>query len=269
MSRGKFILLLFSIYIAINFLFAFIYYVTGIEHLAGIQHGSVAKNFMETFFFSTQTFTTVGYGRISPTGFLTSSIAMFEAFLGLLSFAIATGLFYGRFSRPLAHLRFSAFAVVAPYKDGTGLMIRLAPFRNNFLMDGDAKLTLAMHVDEDSNMVNRFFPLPLEISKVNAIALNWTIVHPLTLESPLYGMNEQDMKQAKVEIIVMIKAFDEAYSNTVVARTSYLGNEIRFGEKFKPMYHPDESSTVTILDLDKINDTEKAPLPLTIQRAVG
>ena len=75
MRRGKFLLLIFTIYIVINIVFAGIYYAIGIKHLSGINSGSSMKNFSEVFFFSTQTFTTVGYGRISPTGFMTSAVA--------------------------------------------------------------------------------------------------------------------------------------------------------------------------------------------------
>src|SRR5574339_390127 len=122
MPRAKFLMFLLICYILANLFFAGIYYLIGIGHLAGVQQGSVLKNFSEVFFFSAQTFTTVGYGRISPVGFAASAVSTFEAFLRLLSFAIATGLFYGRFSRPRAFLRFSDNAVIAPYKDGIALM---------------------------------------------------------------------------------------------------------------------------------------------------
>ncbi|HEY6063474.1 MAG TPA: ion channel, partial [Chitinophagaceae bacterium] len=95
MKAGRFLFLIFVIYISINLVFAGIYYMIGIHHLAGVNSGSPLKNFTEVFFFSAQTFTTVGYGRISPVGFAASTVSTFEAFLGLLSFAIATGLFYG------------------------------------------------------------------------------------------------------------------------------------------------------------------------------
>ncbi|MEI9809376.1 MAG: ion channel [Bacteroidota bacterium] len=149
MPRGKFLLLLLTIYIGINLVFAGIYYIIGIEHLAGIMTGSVWQSFTEVFFFSTQTFTTVGYGRISPTGFTTSAVATFEAFLGLLNFAIATGLFYGRFSRPQAFLRFSHNALITPHKDGVALMFRMAPYKNNNLSEAEVKLTLAMQIEEN------------------------------------------------------------------------------------------------------------------------
>jgi inward rectifier potassium channel len=261
MNRGKFLFLIFVMYVLINLVFAGIYYLTGIQNLAGIHTGSAWKNFSEVFFFSAQTFTTVGYGRISPVGFLTSSISTFEAFLGLLSFAIATGLFYGRFSRPQAFLKFSHNALVAPYKDGTALMFRMSPYKNNILSEAEVKLTIAMQVEEGGKMENKFYTLDVEISKVNSLVLSWTVVHPINEKSPLYGFYETDIKNTRMEMLVFIKAFDEVFSNTVVARTSYISSEIIWGAKFKIMYHPSEDKMTTVLNLDKLNEFNRVELP--------
>ena len=258
MRLGKFLLLIFAIYIAINLVFAGAYYLVGIEHLAGIITGSPFKDFTEVFFFSTQTFTTVGYGRISPTGFLTSSIATFEAFLGLLNFAIATGLFYGRFSRPQAFLKFSHHALISPFKNGKALMFRMSPYKNNHLSEAEVKLTMAISVEENGTKSNKFYNLDIEISKVNALNLSWTIVHSINEKSPLYGFNETDISNTRIELLVFVKAFDEVFSNTVVARTSYIASEIIWGAKFKLMYHPAPDKMFTILDLRKLNEYDKA-----------
>jgi len=260
MSRTKFLVLIFSIYIFINFVFAGIYYIIGIEHLTGVNSGSAMKSFSEVFFFSTQTFTTVGYGRISPTGFVTSAVATFEAFLGLLSFAIATGLFYGRFSRPQAFLKFSHQALISPYKNGIAFMFRMSPYKNNSLSEAEVKLTAAMQIEENGKRMNKFYPLNLEISKVNALTLSWTVVHPIDEKSPLYNLSQDDMKGFNMEILVFAKAFDEVFSNTVMTRTSYVADEIIWGAKFKIMYYPNEDKTKTILDLNMIDDYERVDL---------
>jgi len=260
MPIAKFLSLLLIAYIIVNLLFAGIYYMIGIDHLAGVNQGSDIKNFSEVFFFSAQTFTTVGYGRISPVGFAASAVSTFEAFLGLLSFAIATGLFYGRFSRPRAFLSFSHNALIAPYKDGIALMFRMAPYKNNILSEAEVKVNLAMQIEENGKMVNRFFNLDLEISKINSLALSWTIVHPINDKSPLYNFNYTDIANAKIEALVFVKAFDEVFSNTVVQRFSYISSEVVWGAKFRMMYHADEKKKATVLDLDKLNDYEKIEL---------
>jgi inward rectifier potassium channel len=265
MKRGKFLLLLLIIYISVNLVFAGIYYLIGIDHLAGVNTGSSWKNFTEVFFFSAQTFTTVGYGRISPTGFLASAVSTFEAFLGLLSFAIATGLFYGRFSRPQIFLKFSTNALIAPFKEGTALMFRMAPYKNNNLSEAEVKLTMAISTEENGKIVDKFFSLDLELSKVNALALSWTIVHPISEKSPLYGFSKEDIANTDIELLVFVKAFDEVFSNNVIGRTSYTSKEIVYGAKFNMMYEPNADKSKTILNLDKLNDYNKVTLPEVVK----
>lgn len=254
MPNWKFMLILFSFYIIINFVFAILYYIIGIEHLDGIaQSQSVLTQFGQAYFFSAQTFTTVGYGHISPTGFLTSALSAAEALIGLLSFAIATGLFFGRFSKPTAFLKFSHNALISPYKDEKALMIRLAPFKNTNFTDATAKVTLGMSIDENGAKTNKFYTLDLELDRINALSLSWTLVHPITEKSPLYNFTADDFKKIHGEILVFITTFDDMFSNTVAARTSYTFNEVIYGAKFETMYNRSKDETKTILYLDKLN----------------
>lgn len=261
MPNWKFMLILFSFYISINFLFAIVYYVIGIEHLDGIaKSGSLWTQFGQAYFFSAQTFTTVGYGHISPTGFLTSALSSAEALIGLLSFAIATGLFFGRFSRPTAFLKFSHNALISPYGTEKALMVRLAPFKNTNFTDATAKVTLGMSVEENGQITNAFYSLALELDKINALSLSWTLVHPITESSPLYNFTEEDFKKIHGEILVFITTFDDMFSNTVAARTSYTFDEIIYGAKFDTMYNRSKDGSKTILHLDKLNHYQAVKL---------
>ncbi|MBF4485499.1 ion channel [Flavobacterium sp. CSZ] len=258
MPNWKFMSILFIFYIVLNFIFAVIYYAIGIEHLDGIEQSqSVLTQFGQAYFFSAQTFTTVGYGHISPTGFLTSALSAAEALIGLLSFAIATGLFFGRFSKPTAFLKFSDNALISPYGKNKGLMIRLVPFKNTNFTDATAKITLVMSVEENGEQTNKFYSLELELDKINALSLSWTLVHPITEDSPLYNFTKDDFKKIHGEIFVFITTFDNMYSNTVAARTSYTFNEIIYGAKFETMYNRSKDSSKTILHLDKLNKFSK------------
>jgi hypothetical protein len=261
MPIWRFMLIILSFYVGINFVFASIYYGIGVEHLDGIA-GSDSEwvKFGQAYFFSAQTFTTVGYGHISPTGFLTSALSAAEALIGLLSFAIATGLFFGRFSRPTAFLKFSHNAVIAPYGEISGLMIRLTPFKNTNFTDAEAKITLGMSVEENGKLVNKFYALDLELEKINALSLSWTLVHPITEDSPLFQFTKDDFANNNGEIVVFVKTFDDMFSNTVAIRTSYTFDEVIYGAKFEPMYTRSVDNSKTVLNLDKLNSYDKVTL---------
>lgn len=261
MPTWKFLFVLFIFYTGINFVFACLYYAIGIEYLDGIDHtGPEWLQFGKAYFFSAQTFTTVGYGHISPNGFLTSALAATEALTGLLSFAIATGLFYGRFSKPRAFIKFADKALISPYRGATGFMVRLTPYKNTNLLDAEARMTLGMGVEEDGQIVNRFYTLDLQLHNINALTLSWTLVHPITEDSPFYGFTEEDFDRLEGEVIVYIKAFDDMFSATVATRTSYTFDEIVYGAKFDIMYSENETNTRTILHLDKLNSYKKVDM---------
>jgi inward rectifier potassium channel len=260
MNRWQFLLTIFATYLLINLFFAIIYLVVGIDKLAGMTVETPLEKFGEAFFFSAQTFTTVGYGRLAPTGFLMSFISSTEALIGLLSFALATGLLYGRFSRPQAFIKFSQNALVSPYKETIAVMFRMTPYKNNHLTEAEVKVNLALMVDIDGKMMNKFYPLKLELEKVNAMSLSWTVVHPVDEESPFFGLSKEELQTSRAEVLVFVKAFDDTFSNTVVARSSYTANEFVFGAKFQPMYHRDEKRGKTVLEIDKLNDHEKVDI---------
>jgi hypothetical protein len=255
LSTWKFLGILFLFFVGVNFLFATFYYLIGIEFLDGIEHsGSELTKFAKAYFFSTQTFTTVGYGHISPNGFLTSALAAAEALIGLLSFSIATGLFFGRFSKPTAHIQFSKNALISPFKNGKALMFRLVPYKNTNFTDAEAKVTLGMISEENGQLVNKFYTLALEMNKINSLSLSWTLVHEINEESPLYNLDAHFFTENEGEFIVFIKTFDDMFSTIVGAQTSYTFDEVVYNAKFQMMYHENSDRTKTILELDKLND---------------
>ncbi|MFN3667153.1 MAG: ion channel [Sediminibacterium sp.] len=262
MSMWKFLLVVVIYFLGTNLIFSGIYYFIGIEHLGGLMQVKGLELFGEVFFFSAQTFTTVGYGRINPMGFAASFTASMEALTGLMTFAIATGIMWGRFSRPKAYIRYSKNAIVAPFKDGIALMFRMVPFTKNYLVNVEVKVTLAMQVTEDGQLKNRFFNMPLDIAKANTMTANWTLVHIINEESPMYGFTKEDLSNARAEMLVFVQGFDESFSNTVISRTSYTYEEFVFGAKFLPMYHPSEDGMKTVLHLNQLDAYEEILLPV-------
>jgi len=256
MSWSKFCLLILISYLIINSLFALIYMSAGMENLIGIEGHTTPDKFLDAFFFSAQTISTVGYGHIYPRGVLTSSIAAIESMLGLLAFALATGLLYGRFSRPTAKILYSKNMLIAPYQDGKGLMFRLANYRSNQLIEIEVQVLLSMNSEEKGNSSRKFYALELERSKISLLTLSWTIVHPINEASPLFGLNPEYLDKCDAEFLVMIKAFDDTFSQTVHSRTSYRNEEMVWNAKFRPVFKPDEKGIYTI-DLSQISVYDK------------
>jgi inward rectifier potassium channel len=259
MSWPKFIVLIFVGYFVVNFLFACLYYFMGAEKLSmDTSNMNEGEKFMEVFFFSSQTLTTLGYGRIAPVGPLASTVSAIEAMFGLLGFALATGLLYGRFSRPQSKLLYSDNAVVAPYRGISGLMFRLTNMRRNQLIEVEIDVNVG-YTDPETKTRN-FINLALERKKINLFPTSWTIVHPINEESVLYGRTQNELEEMNIEIFVLLKAFDDTFSQTVYSRTSYRASEIVYGAKFLPMFRQMENGK-TLLDLRMINSMEKVALP--------
>ncbi len=248
-----------AVFMLANVIFGSLYMAIGIEHLKGAEAPSSGERFLNAFFFSAHTLTTVGYGNMYPSGPAANSIAVVEALLGLLSFAIATGLVFGRFSRPSARIGFSRTMLVAPYREGISLQFRIVNRRSNNLIDLDARLLLMTVELVGGNLQRKYAALDLERQSVLFFPLTWTIVHPLTESSPLYGKTADDLERLQAEILIMIKAFDDTFGQTVQVRHSYRYDQITWGAKFVPAFEIDAEGNMR-LEVDKVGHTESVPL---------
>jgi len=251
----QFITIIILFFFSINLFYTSIYWWIGAQQFTGFIANTPKGIFKELYFFSTETFTTVGYGRVNPVGDAANLVAAVEAMSGFLSFALATGLIYGRFARPRAHVAFSDHAVIAPYKDKTALMFRFVCYKQNHaLTDVIVQVNLAMLIREDGEAKYRYYNLTLERGKIESMPMNWTVVHPIDELSPLVGFTSEDLATNDLEVYVLIRGFNEVYGNTVQQRTSYTFNEIKFNRKFIPMYH--ETANGTVLELHKLSKDE-------------
>jgi inward rectifier potassium channel len=255
LNTWKFGFFLVGSFLVANLFFAGIYCWIGTEHLHGINPNQ--NEFVAAFYFSAQTFTTVGYGAIAPIGNLTSFIAAMEAFVGLIAFAIATGLIYGRFSRPSTKIAFSHNVIITPHKDKMALMFKIVNQRNSVLLNTKIHVNLSL-VDEDSesNMLKRqYYNIPLEVDFVRYFPLTWTLVHVINEDSPLYDLTLSEVRGKLAELLIIIEAFDETYSQTVIRKHSYAEHQWATGVKFKKNFSADDSGTI-VLNINEISDLE-------------
>lgn len=255
MSPGKFFLCTILGYFIINTLYAVVYLVIGTEQLSISEANSESHSFLNAFYFSFQTFSTVGYGGIHPIGWGANVVAALQTFTGLLFFAIASALIYGRFAKPKAKLIFSKNILIAPYQDGFALEFRMANARNNVLNEVEANVMLTHLEKTNKGYERKYYGLKLERKNVLFFPLNWTIVHPINEDSPLWDKNPQFMHESSAEVIIHIKGFDETFGQTVQARHSYVSDDLIWNARFTPSYHITEEGDI-IFDLEKIGSYE-------------
>ena len=235
-SWPRFLVDVFAGYLALNVLFAVIYWSVGVEHLKGADAPTATGRFLNAFFFSAHTLTTVGYGSIFPVGVVANSIAALEALFGLMAFALATGILFGRFSRPAARLAFSEHMIVAPYGDGSSLQLRVANRRSNNLMELEASILMATAEQVDGQMQRKYKALTLERQTVMFLPLTWTIVHPIDENSPLFGKTPDDLAAIEAEFLVLVKGFDDTFYQWLHSRRSYRYDHIVWGARFEPAF---------------------------------
>ena len=87
------------------------------------------------------------------------------------------------------------------------------------------------------------------------LSLNWTIVHPIDENSPLFDMKPEDFETTESGFAILLRAFDDTFSQTVHSRTAYQYTDIVWNAKFKPVFHRDDNGRI-VLDLSKISDYE-------------
>ncbi|MEO8098739.1 MAG: ion channel [Acidobacteriota bacterium] len=258
MSWPRFLGMVALTYLIVNILFAGLYTALGSESIGASTANLGLGDFTRAFFFSVHTVTTVGYGDLYPLGLAANIVAALEAALGLMGFALATGLLFARFSRPSARLAFSERCLLAPYGTGHSLQFRLANERSNVLMDMQADVML-MTVEQDSsgNLKRNFAELRLERKGIFFLALTWTVVHPIDEASPLWGKTAADLERLQAEILILLRSFDDSFSQVVHSRHSYRWDEVEWSANFMPAFEVAPEGHL-LLDVGRVGHFRKS-----------
>ncbi len=254
-------------YVLVNFMFAGLYYALGPNALEGSEAAGYG-HFLQCLFFSSQTLTTVGFGVVAPHNVGANTLAAFEALSGIMGIAVATGLLFGRVSKPSARIGFSENALISRYQDGWSFQFRLVNRRANTLIEPAATLMLMTVDRSDGGFRREFKILKLERERIMMFPLMWTIVHPIDDESPLRGKTAADLEALQAEFLVLIKAWDETFGQTVHQRFSYSYSELVWGGRFTPGFGVDEHGKLQ-LNVNKVGNhvTDNPPPPPSIRPA--
>lgn len=231
MSPVRLVTIVAATYFILNLVFASLYMLVGVEHIGNANLATIGGRWLSAIGMSVQTLTTVGYGSLYPTTTATWLLAAIEGMFGILSFSLISAIIFTRFARPTTKLAYSAQALIAPFKDGWSFQLRVANKRSALLVEIEARLILALI---DPQQVDRldYYTLPLQFNTVSFLPLTWTLVHPITPDSPFAGMTQADLVARRAEVIVIIKGLDEGYMQSVITRHSFRYDEIVWGGRF-------------------------------------
>ena len=261
MSWRKFLFLLLLLYFFSNIVFGGLYTLLGPTALVDTSEAPLTDAFLRGFFFSVQTFATIGYGTIHPVGVIPNLLVTIESYYSLIANALVTGVVFARFARPTAKIVLSDVAVVAPYQDISAFMFRLVNGRNNQLVEVRAVVMFTRFVVENGKRVRKFDTLALERRSVSFLPLSWTVVHPISEGSPMYGLTEADLNSSEAEILILLTGTDETFASGVHQRSSYKPDEIRWGHKFVSIYNNVDPGGPISIDVRKLSKVERAGLP--------
>jgi inward rectifier potassium channel len=219
------------VYLGTNCVFALLYLAGG-DCIAGAEPGS----FADAFFFSVQTFATIGYGELAPRTNYANLIVTLESMVGLLGVALATGIVFAKFSRPRANVRFSNNVLIAPYDGRPSLYFRVANVRGNDLVEATVRVSaMANHQTAEGHSLRRMQDLHLVRARSPLFRLSWLIVHVIDEHSPLHGQTQADLWRNRVIVVVSFTGLDATFAQTVHARHVYLPRDVVFDHHFDDM----------------------------------
>jgi inward rectifier potassium channel len=260
-----------GVLLLINGVFALAYLTFGDGALRGTEQLGLDDPFQRAFSFSVGVFTTTGTGVMHAYGSTPNWLVNLESFVGPITLVVAFGLLLARLTRPRMRIGFSESAIIAPYEGGRGLMFRITNLQPGELSNVQARINLIRFEGLDGARQRNFHELALERTSVEFFTLHWTVVHPITADSPLAGVTPESLAASQAEFLVFINALEETFSTRVSARSSYIWDEVRWDVKFASIFAHGPEGVIAI-DVDRLSRTERLEegatrVPAAIERS--
>ena len=238
------------VFVVFNAIFAAFYWI-GDQPIANVAGGA----YIDYLYFSIETLSTAGYGDMHPQTHYGHFVSAVELFTGIFSMSLMTGLIFARFARPHARLLFADNPVISNHEGKPTLMVRLANERHNIIGNATARLWLLRNeVSLEGRSFRRFYELPLLRNEHPALALSWTLRHVLDEQSPLSGLNAEDLGAANASLVVVVSGYDVVAAQIVHARKSYDYSDIRFGQHYADILGTTEDGRIRI-DYGRFHET--------------
>jgi inward rectifier potassium channel len=170
-----------------------------------------------------QTLATIGYGNMYPATFYGHCVVTLEAFVGLVSVALMTGLTFAKFARPTSRVLFSERFVISRLDGVPHVMFRMANWRKNLIVE--AQLHAILLIEERSvegHVFRRPTELPLVRDRNATFVLTWTAMHRIDENSLFFGDDPlAKLRALNAQIILSLSGLDETMGQTIHARYDY------------------------------------------------
>lgn len=213
-------------YLLLNALFGLGYWLLG-----GVQNTD--GGYLDHFFFSVQTFGTIGYGAMYPLAKSTQWLVVVESVCSLLLSAMVTGLVFAKFARPTSRVLWSKTAVICDREGAPTLMFRMANERLNHVVEATLHAAIVRaEKTMEGETIRRVIDLQLVRSNSPTFILTWTAMHTIDQNSPLYGLTPEGLAQQQAEIVLTLMGLDDTIMQTIHARASFLPDEVSYGKKY-------------------------------------
>jgi len=252
----KFISWMMGVLLLMNGCFALAYLALGSGSLRGTEELGLTDPFLQAFTFSVGVFTTTGTGAVHAFGPTANWLVNLESFVGPVTLVVAFGLLIARLTRPRMRIGFSDSAIVAPYEGGRAVMFRIVNLQPGELSDVQVRVNLVRFEDFGGRRQRNFHALALERNSVEFFTLHWTVVHPITADSPLAGVTPESLADSQAEFLIFVNALEETFSTRVSQRASYLWDELRWDVKFASIFANGPDGVIAI-DVERLSRTER------------
>ncbi|MBI3790518.1 MAG: hypothetical protein HY275_06535 [Gemmatimonadetes bacterium] len=262
MSWPRFLWLSGALFMIINVSFGLVYWALGPSALLSPGSEKFGGDFLQAFFFSVETFATIGYGHVAPMGIPANLVMTAESIVGVLAQALVTGFTFARFARPTAAILFSRNAIIAPYRGGSALMFRIVNRRSNQIIELHAQAMLARMEQTPTGKKRTFSQMSLERARVVFFPLSWTVVHPIDEQSPFWGISEDQLRAMDAEILILLSGYDETFAQQVHTRSSYKADEVVWNARFKNIFDTRDANGDVALDVSRVHEFELLDQPI-------
>jgi inward rectifier potassium channel len=242
------------LFLTVNTLFGLAYLAVG----AGIENARPGS-FSDAFFFSVQTLSTIGYGKLVPVSLAANLLVTCEVIAGLLGVAMTTGLLFAKFSRPTARVVWSSSILLAPQDGVPSLLFRVANERGNQVVEATMRLSMVrLEQTAEGESVRRIHDLKLQRAQTGVFVLSWLAIHPIDAQSPLHGSSLASLRAYGAEFVASLAGLDDTFGQTIHSRKAWGIDDLLVGRRFEDIMRVDEQGR-RIMDLTRFHLTKQIP----------